>query len=445
MEAASQRVRLSDHLGKGIWGTADKALPVVYGIGYVLLVIRTLPEAELGTFALIQTLFLLATGVANGFPLQPLLKFASERRDDVRELVSTAFLLNLGIIALFALLAVLVRGLLADILRAPALEQLLLLFPAMLAASFLRNFMLILLQTRYRIRQVFWMDAVHFLGSVLLIGVWQATGVFDSAEDLVVISLLSLGASSIAGYAVGRDLLAITWRPSVQHITLFWGYGKYVLGGILNYLLYANADYMVLSAAAGPAQVGIYSAVKTLVRVYDTMAQVIQMFILPATSRLASLGDMAALRVLTEKAICFGTLALLPVFIVFLAAAGPLMSVISAGRFVEAAPLLQLFGVLSFTTAATGVASNVLLGLGRSREGFLLSVVLLVSSTAFYLFLVPRWGALGATIGYLAAAVLLMVMTVRTVQRHVPFTIRDVAARVGDVTEYARARWRNAQ
>ena len=66
------------HLRTGIWGLAGKALPVVYGLGFVLLVIRVLPEEEFGNYVLLQEIFLILTGLATAIALQPLLKFASE-------------------------------------------------------------------------------------------------------------------------------------------------------------------------------------------------------------------------------------------------------------------------------------------------------------------------------------------------------------------------------
>ncbi len=433
-------MKLSDHLGKGIWGAADKGLPVLYGIGYVVLVIRVLPDVELGNFALIQTIFLLITGLTNGFPLQPLLKFASEQRTDKQELVGTAFTLNLLLVVAFSLVVFATRHLIASILNAPALYNLLVLLPAMLFTSFFRNFALVLLQTRYRIQQIFWTDAAHFVGAIALVYLWSKLHLFDSAYDLVYINLISLGTSSLVGLFFCRGLLTISVKPSMEHIKLFWNYGKFVLGGILSYLFYSNADYFFLSAFSGPAQVGVYNAVKTFVRIYDTMQQVIQMFILPGASRLSSIGDTRSLKVLTEKAICFGTIALLPVMLLFVLFAHPLMSIISAGRFTDAAPLLQMFGLLSFITAANAVSSNVLLGLGRAKEGFYLSIVLLISSTLFYLIFVPLWGAMGATIGYIASSVLLTGLTIRKTQQFVPFTLKEVVVRVNDVSQFVKSR-----
>src|SRR5512136_2326119 len=82
------------YLRQGIWGLADKALPVVYGIGYVLLVIRVLPEEEFGLFVLVQEIFLIISGLATAFALQPLLKFGSEDRTEQAGLQTSAGMLH---------------------------------------------------------------------------------------------------------------------------------------------------------------------------------------------------------------------------------------------------------------------------------------------------------------------------------------------------------------
>ena len=45
------------HIGKGIWAFADKSLPALYGVGFIFLVVRVLPEEEYGAFAIIQSIY----------------------------------------------------------------------------------------------------------------------------------------------------------------------------------------------------------------------------------------------------------------------------------------------------------------------------------------------------------------------------------------------------
>ena len=100
------RMEIGKHLNKGMWGLADKALPVVYGVGYVWLVIRVLPEEEFGNFVLVQEVFLIVSGLATAFALQPLLKFSSEDNADISGIVSAAFVLNVAFTIIASLMVV---------------------------------------------------------------------------------------------------------------------------------------------------------------------------------------------------------------------------------------------------------------------------------------------------------------------------------------------------
>lgn len=428
------------HLGKGIWGMADKALPVIYGLAYVVLVIRVLPEEEFGNFVLVQELFLIISGLATAVALNPLLKFASEENTDQANVITASLLLNIVFILLFSLLIVAFRVPFSSVLNSPQLSPLMLYLPAMLGASFFRNFALSLLQTRFMVRQVFWTDAVHFLGVPLLIWVYSRMHMFSSAMDMITINIITLSASSVIGLWLCRSMIRITLKPRPEEIRRMWEYGKYSLGGLLSYMVYAKADTFVLSAFRGPVQVAVYNSVKVFIRIYDMVSQVIQMFVLPGASRLASKGEFQSLKAMVEKAIAFSTILMLPIFLIFLTLAPVLVNVMYSGRYSEAIPLLQIFSLLTFLVPLIAVASNTLLGLGHVRLSFVLSLQVLVVATVIYLILIPLFGAVGATVGYVLASFALAWISSAKMVRFVPMTIREVVRRTNDVTVYVRTR-----
>lgn len=433
-------MELGKHLSKGIWGLADKALPVVYGVAYVVLVIRVLPEEEFGNFVLIQEIFLVVTGLATAFALHPLLKFAAEEASDREGDLGAALVLNVAFILVFSLIAVLCAAPFSVLLKSPKLAGLMYYLPAMFAASFVRNFVLVLLQSRFLIKQVFWVDAAHFIGAPLLIYLYSKLNLFDTALDLIFINILSLSASSVLGLWVSRSLIRIRLRANREAIVKVWDYGKYTLGGLVSYMVYTKADSFILSAFGGPVQVAVYNSVKIFIRVYDMVAQVLQMFVLPATSLLASKGDVKSLKAFVEKALNFSTIGMIPVFILFLFFAPVLVGVVYQGRYIEAAPMLQIFAVLSFIVPASAVGSNTLLGLGHARLGFHIGLALLGSSMAIYLICIPWFGPLGATIGYVLSSLVLAWITVAQMNRFVSFTLRDVIARTNDIKVFVRTR-----
>ncbi|HTO94114.1 MAG TPA: lipopolysaccharide biosynthesis protein [Bacteroidota bacterium] len=438
-------MEIGRHLTKGIWGLADKSLPAIYGLGYVWLVIRVLPEEEFGNFVLVQEVFLVISGLATAFALQPLLKYAAEEDAGGEGTVSAAFLLNAAFTAA-ASLAVAALGVPAGhVLHAPGLTPLLLMVPAMLVASFFRNFTLTLLQARFMVREVFWTDAVHFLGAPLLVWIASRMHRFDSAMDMVNVNLLSLSASSLAGLWYARRMMRIRMRPPGIALRRVWDYGKYSLGGVVSSLFSTKADSFILSAFTGPVQVAVYNSAKVFVRVYETAAQVVQMFILPAASRLASRGNRDSLNALTEKAVLFVTLGLLPVTLLFLAFPGLLVNVLYGGRYAEAEPILRIFALLTFVVPLASIGSNVLMGLGEARLSFILGLEVLAASLAAFLLCIPPWGATGAGAGYALASLATAVLTVRYLVRFVPLTVAGVLRRTFDIREFLRKKFSTSE
>ena len=429
------------YLAKGIWGLADKALPVVYGIGYVWLVIRVLPEEEFGNFVLVQEVFLVISGLATAFALQPLLKFSSEENARLEGVVPASLILNALFIAAASLIVAACSVPAGTLFNSPSLTPLMLYVPAMLAASFFRNFTLTLLQAQFRVQEVFWMDAVHFVGAPFLVWVMSRLHMFGSAMDLVLINLVSLSASSLAGLWFARGLLHMRLRPPREAVRQVWDYGKYSLGGVVSSLFSTKADSFILSAFTGPVQVAVYNSAKVFVRIFEMASQVVQMFVLPAASRLSSQGSFASLKAMTEKSLLFLTLGLLPVTVLFLAFPEILVRVIYAGKYAEAVPILRIFSLLTFVVPLAAVGSNVLMGLGEARLSFILGLQVLVASLAAFLLCIPPWGANGAGAGYLAASLITSILTARLLVRHVPLTTGAVLRRTRDIRTFIRNRF----
>jgi lipopolysaccharide exporter len=426
------------YLRQGIWGLADKALPVVYGIGYVLLVIRVLPEEEFGLFVLVQEIFLIISGLATAFALQPLLKFGSEDRTEQAGLQTSAGVLHALFLLITSIAIVALRNPVSSALQAPGLAPLLVYVPAMLAASFIRNTSLTLLQSRFLIQQVFWVDSVHFLGVPFFVWVVSRLHLFDSALDLILINVVTLSASSLLGLFLSRRLISLTLALRWSDWQRLISYGLYSLGGMASYFTSTKADTFVLSAFFGPVQVALYNAAKVFTRIFDMATQVIQMLVLPASSRLSSRGDDPSLKDLVEKSLLFATLGMVPVCAVMLAAPEPLLALIYGGRYADAATLLRIISPMALVVPVLAIGSSVLMGLGEARAGFVLSVQTLVVSLAAYYLLVPSWGTVGAAWGFVLAAFIMTVITVVFLRRFVTVTARGVLGRMRDISAFVR-------
>lgn len=426
------------HLRTGIWGLAGKALPVAYGIGYVLLVIRVLPEEEFGNFVVLQEIFLILTGLATAIALQPLLKFASEEAGAETGVTGAAFLIHAVFLAVTSLALAFLRMPVGALLGSSMLATLLPFLPALVAASMLRNFVLALLQARFRLAAAFWVDAMHFLGAPLLIWVYSRLHLFDTAMDLVMIAIISLSASSAVGIVAARRELQAMAIPTGAEMRKVLDYGWFALGGVVSYLFTTKADTLFLSAFAGPVTVAVYSAAKVFTRIFDMVPQVVQMFVLPATSRLSSRGEEHALQSLGEKAVSFTTIALIPLALVFLLAPGLLVDILYSGRYQEAIPVLRVFALLALVIPLYAVGSSLLMGLGDARAVFKLGLQMLFLALAGYLMLIPPFGAVGAAAAYTIASAIVAFTTRHRLRSSIPLSIGNILRRERDIRNFVR-------
>jgi len=265
---------------------------------------------------------------------------------------------------------------------------------------------------------------------------------FDSALDLVMIAIISLSASSAVGVIVARRELPAMALPTGAEVRKVLDYGTFALGGVVSYLFTTKADTLFLSAFAGPVAVAVYNAAKVFTRVFDMIPQVVQMFVLPTTSRLSSRGEQHALQALGEKAVSFTTIATLPVTLLFLMAPGLFFDVLYGGRYQEAVPVLRVFSALGLVVPLYAVGSSILMGLGEARSVFKLGLQMLFLSLAGYLILIPPLGAVGAAAAYTAASAIVAFTTTRRLRAQVPLTVGSILRRERDVRSFIRDAFR---
>ena len=435
-------MELGKHIGTGLWGLADKALPVLYGLGFVVLVIRVLPEQDFGNFVLVQEVFLVISALTAAFALQPMTKYLAEQGSNVPDIVGISLVFSLAITVVASVLVYVAAEPLAGMLNARGLAPLMRTVPLMLAASFPRNFALAILQARFHIVRLFWVDAGHFIGAPVLIWLLSRMDRFHSAMDLIVVTIASLSLSSLLGVFLTRGMVSVSFNPDPGHVRRTWRYGSYSLGGNVSYLVYSRADTFILSAFTGPINVAVYSSAKIFTRVFEMVTQVVQMFVLPAASRLASQGDRDSLKAVVEKAILFLTVGMFPVLALFFLLPETLLQVVYGGRYASAAPLLRVFALLTGAVPVMSVGMNLLLGLGKARESFFLGVQMLAVSMVCYLVFIPWLAEWGAALAVVTATYLLAFFTARQIRTHAGTSAGEVLARTGDIIAFAKSRFR---
>ena len=131
-------MQLERHWRQVSWAVLDKSLPLVFGVGFMLLVVRVLPASELGLQAIASTLLLTTSQLLRFLFLVPLTKVVAEGAEAVR-VAATGAAFYLLASAGMALWLALGRDLWAGLFAKPALAAVLLPSAVLLAVGSARD------------------------------------------------------------------------------------------------------------------------------------------------------------------------------------------------------------------------------------------------------------------------------------------------------------------
>jgi O-antigen/teichoic acid export membrane protein len=428
------------HISKGFWALADKGMLALYGVAFMLIVIRTLPPEEYGTLVLFQTVFLLITSLATSFAIQPMVKYVAEG-SDARASGSTTLVITALLIAVCTGIVLLLSHPIATLLAkaySPQLAELLLWLPVLLAANIYKMVISGLLQARLQVRQLFAVDSVYFVTSLALILLAYLSGSLTHAEIVIYIMIISSLLSSGTALLLTRAVTIPAWRWDASEAGKIFDYGKYTLGGTIGNIVQTQFDTLLISTFSGVGGAAVYYAAKNFTRIFDMFTQSMQMLIVPASSILQARGDKEGLIALVEKSICFGLLAIIPVVAIFMLFPGTLVSLIYGNKYPESIPVLRILALTGLVIPWGVVIASVLMGTGRTAVGFLMSIVSLVFSLVIYYVSGSIAGLTGIVWGVVCMYAILGLLGTLILHHYVPFRMMSIVRRTKDAIQFAR-------
>lgn len=433
-------MRFGKHIGKGLWAFADKALPAIYGIGFILLVIRVLPENEYGAFVVVQSIYMIVSALGSSLALQPLTKFGAETKENGEYIVAALSILTAFFASVSALLFLGGGTLISMLLPSDGgmVVSLLGYVPLLLFSGLFRNFAVALLQTSYAVARIFWIDAVYFLGTLGLIAWAGLAGRFSTASELLLLITLGQLLSTILAAALSWRALSVRKAFSAAAFRQMWHFGKYSFGGSSVYTLFSQMDIFFISSYVGVAGVAVYSAAKIFTRIFDMVSQVAQMFLIPYASKAYRDGALESMRITAEKAICFSTILLLPVFLVMIFLPGPVMHLLYNGKYDHGTLVVQIFGVLALVIPWNVVLANYIVGIGKAKETFYYALVFLLAGAVSLYALTGRFGVAGAAAAYVGSFGFFTLLLFLFIQRFFTLTGGNVLVRTRDFWVFVR-------
>ncbi len=419
-----------DHLGTGLWAAADKAILLLYGFAVIIVVINVLPEPEYASFALFQSIFIIICVLSDSIFLQPMVKFASEHLAEVKEIIAATF--NLYVLVMLVTGGAFAIGYkpLAILFGHSQLEPMLLLLPVVLAVNIFRGIGIRVLQINYRISHIFWVDLSYYGSMILLTLLAHALGHFATGMDFLYINAIGGVFSSIVAFYYCRTeflRMPLLKVPKGEYQKLL-SFAKFQAGTSVLITLQQWADVLIVGVYA-PAYVALFSAAKTLYRVFDAVREGATLLIVPVASKLHTAGEKKQLSDLIEKMLFIAFAALIPVSLILALGSPTLMALFYKGKFPGIDPVFRILILTGFTLPLSLVATNVLIGVGKVKGLFISTLIATLVFFALNRILVPVMQAEGAALSVFCSTSVLGILTFAVMRRELSVSARGVIRR----------------
>lgn len=434
-------MQLARHLDKGLWAIADKALFVIYGIAFMVLVIRVLPREELGVFVLVQNIFLILSHLSVCLGLSPMVKYMYEV-ENRGELIAAAVYLQLVFVIVAVALLWMLREALGQLLHSAAFAGLFYFVPLLFVAAFGKLLAVEVMRSFFRVRDVFWSDLTYFSVNLGLIVYLTHAGRFNSAADQLFIIAASFALSSLVSLALCRSLLQWSWRPQRALVWRLFHFGKFLFGSGVNGQIYERTDVFLISAFVGPANVAVYYSAKVFLRVFDMYRQAVGLLALPVFARLQAESRRRDICIAYEKGVFFSQVVLFGVMVILFVGAPAFYDLFYRDRYAGGENFLRGLSLSGLFLAWFVLSDSVLASIGRPDKSFRVRVLATLLNVALNLWLISRFGSYGAVVATVLATAFLAVLMTAQAKAEINFSWRGIWQRHRDVANFVRTRGR---
>ncbi len=402
---------LGRRVGTGaLWSAANAGALRFINFSVNILLARLVAPKEFGAFAVAMTIYAIV-GSLNDVGVSSAIVREPERTKDIAPTVfSITLVMSTLLTALMALTAPVLAGAFhsTEATGAVRVLSLTILLSSVVAVPNA------LLSRDYMQRQQLIADAAFLVVSTAVLLIFVRAGH----------PLMGLAFSRVAGQLVSV-VIRVRCAPERYWPRFNWHEAKHLLSFGLplvmsNAVILAtsNIDTFVITRAHGEALLGLYNLAFNISGwPLNIFSAILMSVTLPTLSRVRD--DPDQLRIHLRAGLAAVAAAAFPVFALFAAVPGPLISTIYGSRWAPASTALVVLGLFGATQVVLVLFSDLIITLGMTRRLLAIRLAWMVALAPTMYFCVHRWGIAGAGVAH--ALVVLVVVTplfLITVHRH---------------------------
>jgi O-antigen/teichoic acid export membrane protein len=387
-----------------------------------MIIARSLSKAQMGTWALFLVITTTYEMSKNALLKSAHIKFMSSS-DDVllkKKITSSSFFIN-SVLALFFILFILFFGnVFSSWLNAgKELSYILYIYiPGIIFLIFFTHYEAVQ-QSYFDFKGQFYGQVVKQFIFFILVFVFYSNGKQLDLNLLTIFYCTSIFFGTLTLFFLSRQYISMLILPSKEWSKKIIGYGGYILGSNIFSTVFSSFDQLIVSKFLNPISVSFYSTAGKISTFVDIPSYAAAEILFPKLAKASNDSQVHAFNTMFEKSISVLYSICIPFVTVALFMPKTLIRWVAGEMYTDAAPILQVYLVISILGIVQHQSANALNSLGKSKLCFTLNVLGLIIKFMVVSICLILYGLMGAAIGGLITAFINFFVWYLFIKRHI--------------------------
>ncbi len=399
-----------------------------FGLINFIVLVRSLSKAQMDTWALFLAVTTVFEMTKTGLLKNAHVRYVTNEMDEKSAIASSSILINLAISTLFILL-VLIFGPYVSLKLDKGMDlykMLLWYIPGILMLVYFAHLEAVQ-QSHLDFKGVF---AGYIVRQVVFFACITGTLIVDKFFNLklvVIYQLISIATGTLVMYLYSRPYLFHRFNPSWNWVKRILNYGKFVFasGAVSN--IFQNLDkFMMGTFMKVPGQVASYDNAGRLNVFLDTPSFAAADILFPKSSKALAEEGPDKVRYLFEKMVGILMSFTVPISIFFILFPRLILYIISGNRYLNAAPIVQLYMIAGIARPFHNQSANLLNSIGKPQITLYMNLLALTFNLGLNWYLLNKIGFYGAAWGTSISSVLILIVWVFLMRQQIGFDWRSV-------------------
>lgn len=387
---------------------------LLFGFGGFYLLVRILDKHSFG----IWTLFIVTTTIfdmaRSGFIQNALIKFLSHSVDEEkRDIVSASFFLSGILMVACIIINISLAHYLANLWH----------YEGLVAMFYTYNIVYLL---QGALSQFQWIEQANLsFKGILITNTIKQGGFFfyvlacyafqihTSLMNLIYVQAICALAGSIAQYFFIKKYLFFSFKINMYWVKKLFGYGKFVFGTSISWILANTINQMMLGALLSPEAAGVFNVASRINNLIDTPSIALSTIVFPQSAKRFAAEGNEAIKYLYEKSVGTILAVLIPCILFLILFPGLTVHIVAGNRYNDAIPVVRLIALVSIFNPFGYLFGTILDSIGKPKVNFVILVLFTILKLTLNFVLIKAYGIMGAVYATLIAdAVIFIAQTI---------------------------------